>query len=121
MSSDHISTLINTRLQVFESVVPSECTRLTVGAVDISVYLRAMDHPGAAVLHLDEIEFSTELAGNSSESAFKLSVLSSHFFLVDSIQDAFESTGIIRSPFGGGLDSWKVRHTLFADRLSAKR
>ncbi|KAH0830763.1 hypothetical protein J3R83DRAFT_2245, partial [Lanmaoa asiatica] len=92
---------------VFESVVPSECTRLTVGIVDVSVHLRALGYPGAAVLHLGETEFSTELVGNSSESAFKLNVSSSHIFLVDSIQDAIGSTGTTQSALGRGVDFWK--------------
>ncbi|KAF8559774.1 hypothetical protein OG21DRAFT_1503004 [Imleria badia] len=92
---------------VFESVVPSECTRLTVGVVDVSIHLRALGYPGAAALHLGEAEFSTELVGNSSQSAFKLRVSSSHFFLVDSIQDTFESTGTTQSPLGHGIDFWK--------------
>lgn len=111
---------MNTALQVFESVVPSECTRLTVGVVDVSVHLRALGYPGAAVLHVGEAEFSTELVGNSSESAFKLRVSSSHFFLVDSIQDAFETTGTTRGPHGLGVDFWKVSCRLFIDALSAK-
>ncbi|KAG6376342.1 hypothetical protein JVT61DRAFT_2325 [Boletus reticuloceps] len=92
---------------VFESVVPSECTRLTVGVVDVSVHLRTLGHPGGAVLHLGEAEFSTELVGDSSESAFKLWVSSSHFFLVDSIQDALESTGKTQIPNGLSVEFWK--------------
>ena len=91
-----------------------------MGVVNVSVHLRAIGHPGAVVLHLGEAEFSTELVGNSSESAFKLRVSSSHLFLVDSIQDAFESTGTTKSPLGHGVDFWKVSCRLLADGLSAK-
>lgn len=72
------------------------------------------------MLYLGEAEFSTELMGNSSESAFKLGVSSSHIFLVDSIQDAFGSTGTIQSSLGRGVDFWKVSCKLFADDPSAK-
>ncbi|KAF8447739.1 hypothetical protein L210DRAFT_3527080 [Boletus edulis BED1] len=92
---------------VFESVVPSECTRLTVGVVDVSVHLRTLGHPGGAVLHLGEAEFSTELVGDSSESAFKLWVSSSHLFLVDSIEDALELTGKTQSPNDISVEFWK--------------
>lgn len=91
-----------------------------MGVVDVSVHLRALGYPGAAVLHLDEAEFSTKLAGNSSESAFKLNISSLHFFLVDSIQDAFESTGTTQSPLGRGVDFWRVSCRFFADSLSAQ-
>ncbi|KAG9318675.1 hypothetical protein JVU11DRAFT_770 [Chiua virens] len=94
--------------EVFESVVPSECTRLTVSVVDVSAHLRALGHPGAAVLHLGEGEFSTAMMGNSSEFAFKLSISSSYVFLVDSIQDALASAGTTHSPFGGGVDFWNL-------------
>lgn len=105
---------------MFESVVPSECTRLTVGVIDVSVHLRAPGYPGAAVLYLGEVEFSTELVGNSSESAFKLDVSSSHILLVDSIQDAFGSTGTIQSSLGRGVNFWKVSCRLLANGPSAK-
>lgn len=91
-----------------------------MGVVDVSVHLRALVHPGALALHFGEAEFSTELVGNSSESAFKLKVSSSHFFLVDSIQDALESIGTTQSSPGLGVDFWKVSCRLFADSLSAK-
>lgn len=90
-----------------------------MGVVDVSVHLRALGYPGAAVLHLGEAEFSTELVGNSSESAFKLSVSSSHIFLADSIQDAF-GTGTTQSSLSRGVDFWKVSSRLFADGLSAE-
>lgn len=91
-----------------------------MGVVDVSLHLRALGHPGAVVLHFGEAEFSTELVGNSSESAFRLRVLSSHFFLVDSIQDAFESTGATQSPLGFGVEFWKVSCRPFARASSAE-
>ncbi|KIJ16946.1 hypothetical protein PAXINDRAFT_162541 [Paxillus involutus ATCC 200175] len=92
---------------VFESVVPSECTRLAVAVVDVSVHVRAPEYSGAAVLHLGEANFSTELVGNSCESAFKLGVSSLHFLLIDSIQDAMESAETSRASVGHGVGFWK--------------
>lgn len=88
-----------------------------VGVVDVSVHLCAQGYPGAAVLHLDEAEFSTELTGISSESVFKLGVSLSHLFLVDSIRDAFDATGPSHSRPGHGVDFWRVSCTLFIDSL----
>ncbi|KAF9227681.1 hypothetical protein BS17DRAFT_774146 [Gyrodon lividus] len=92
---------------VFESVVPSECTRLAVAVIDVSVHVTAPKYPGAAVLHLGEANFSTELVGNSPESAFRLGVSSLHFLLVDSIQDVMESAETLRGPAGHGVGFWK--------------
>ena len=91
-----------------------------MGVVDVSVHLRAFGYPGAAALHLGEAEFSTELVGNSSQSAFKLRVSSSHIFLVDSIQDAFDTTGTTQSLLGHGVNFWKVSCMLFGSGLSTK-
>ncbi|KIK96324.1 hypothetical protein PAXRUDRAFT_138716 [Paxillus rubicundulus Ve08.2h10] len=93
---------------VFESVVPSERTRLAVAVVDVSVHVRAPEYSGAAVLHLGEANFSTELVGNSCESAFKFGVSSLHFLLIDSIQDAMESAETPRAPVGHGVGLWKT-------------
>ncbi|KAF9246321.1 hypothetical protein BU15DRAFT_70422 [Melanogaster broomeanus] len=92
---------------VFESVVPSECTRLAVAVVDVSVHVRAPEYPGAAVLHLGETNFSTELVGNSPESTFRLDVPSLHFLLIDSIPDAMESAKTPQGPAGHGVSFWK--------------
>lgn len=113
-------TRINVAVQVFESVVPSECTRLTVGVVDVSIHARAPGYPGAMALHLGEAEFSTELVGNSPESTFGLSISSSHIFLVDSIEDAIESIGTSRSFPGRGVDFWKVSFRPSADASPAE-
>lgn len=99
---------------MFESVVPSERTRLAVGVVDVSVRLKAPEYPGAAVLHLGEADFSTELVGNSTESAFNLSVSSLHFLIVDSIRDAIEATETTQAPGGHGVGLWKVGYECFA-------
>ncbi|KIJ69300.1 hypothetical protein HYDPIDRAFT_145192 [Hydnomerulius pinastri MD-312] len=92
---------------VFESVVPSERTRLAFAVVDVSVHVMAPEYPGAAVLHLGEVDFSTELVGNSTESAFSLSVASLHFLIVDSIHDALESSETPQGSRGHGVGLWK--------------
>lgn len=71
-------------------------------------------------MHLGDVEFSTDLIGNSSESAFKLRVSSSHVLLVDSIQDASESIGTTQIPHSLGVDFWKVSFRLLIDGLFAK-
>ncbi|KAG6336408.1 hypothetical protein ID866_2681 [Astraeus odoratus] len=75
---------------VFESVVPSERTALSIGVIDVSVMVQAPEHPGASVLHIGEADFSTEI-----------------LFIVDSIRDASESLESLQKPSGNGVTLWK--------------
>ncbi|KAH7889362.1 hypothetical protein F5I97DRAFT_1940745 [Phlebopus sp. FC_14] len=92
---------------VFESVVPSELTRLSITVVDVSIHSEAPKYPGAAVLHIGGADLTTELVGNSSISEFRLGVSSSHFFIVDSIHDTNESLETFQGPVGQGVGMWK--------------
>ncbi|OAX41967.1 hypothetical protein K503DRAFT_832684 [Rhizopogon vinicolor AM-OR11-026] len=92
---------------VFESVVPSERTSLSLAIADVSIKSYAPKHPGAAVLYVGEAELNTELAGNSSEFKFKLLVPSLSFLLVDSIADALAKPSSAKPTAGSSLNLWK--------------
>jgi autophagy-related protein 2 len=104
----HISDLF----KVFESVVPSERTSLSLAIADVSIKAYAPSHPGAAVLHIGEAEINTELAGNSSEFKLNLLVPSLSFLLVDSIADALASPNSAKPTAGSSLSMWKVSSPL---------
>ncbi|KIY43370.1 hypothetical protein FISHEDRAFT_53048 [Fistulina hepatica ATCC 64428] len=69
----------------FESVVPSERTRISLKIVDGSIRALAPNHPGAMVVHVGELDFATDLVGASPEFSFSLSVPSSSLLVVDDI------------------------------------
>ena len=73
------------RVQAFESVVPSERTKVAVTIIDSSLRLLQPSHPGALVAHIGEMDFSTTLVGNSAETSFHLEVPALSIFLVDDL------------------------------------
>ncbi|KAH7913725.1 hypothetical protein BJ138DRAFT_1124124 [Hygrophoropsis aurantiaca] len=95
---------------VFESVVPSERTRITVNIMDCAIKMITAQHPGAAVLHIGAADLSTELVGNSTELEFKLSIPSVALLFVDSVRDVSETDGIETTKKRGGdsIGLWKA-------------
>ncbi|KAI0336552.1 hypothetical protein GY45DRAFT_1291461 [Cubamyces sp. BRFM 1775] len=69
----------------FESVVPSERTRINVKIVDTSIRLLAPSHPGALVPYIGELDFSTVIEGNSPVFSINLSIPSLALLLVDDV------------------------------------
>ncbi|KZT26471.1 hypothetical protein NEOLEDRAFT_1177476 [Neolentinus lepideus HHB14362 ss-1] len=67
----------------FESVVPSERTRVSIKVLDGSVRLWAPTHPGALVMYMGETEFDTDIIGGSPHMAFRLAVPSLSLFMID--------------------------------------
>ncbi|KAI5899365.1 uncharacterized protein SCHCODRAFT_02483354 [Schizophyllum commune H4-8] len=86
----------------FESVPPSERTRVSVQILDGSLRLLGPKHPGAAVVHLGDLEFSTEIV-DSPEFSFNLAVPALAFFLLDDLADASEN-----HYQQGGVVHWKA-------------
>lgn len=91
---------------VFDSVVPSERTVFSATVVDVSVQLQAPDYPGALALHIGNTDFLTELIGNSLETGFKLGISALHLFVIDSIEDASETSESPRKPRRLGPRMW---------------
>ncbi|KAL1733122.1 hypothetical protein EV714DRAFT_282136 [Schizophyllum commune] len=86
----------------FESVPPSERTRVSVQILDGSLRLLAPKHPGAAVVHLGDLEFSTEIV-DSPEFSFNLAVPALAFYMLDDLADASENRY-----HRGGVAHWKA-------------
>lgn len=95
-------------------MVPSERTRISLKVIDSSVRALCPTYPGAIVLHLGEVDFSTVMVGNVPETSFHLLLQAVSLFLVDDVNTTEEaSVGLNQvaamsriSRAGGGL--WKV-------------
>ncbi|KAI0345175.1 hypothetical protein BDW22DRAFT_1370943 [Trametopsis cervina] len=70
---------------VFESVVPSERTRLSIKVIDSSVRMLCPTYPGAMVLHVGELDFTSVMVGNLPETTFNLTLHSISLLLIDDL------------------------------------
>ncbi|KAL7283400.1 hypothetical protein ACG7TL_002830 [Trametes sanguinea] len=91
----------------FESVVPSERTKVNLKILDTSIRLLAPSHPGAVVPYIGELDFSTVLEGNSSTTTMNLSVPTLALLLIDDLStfpdDSEEGTRTHSSASGYAL------------------
>ncbi|ESK94572.1 hypothetical protein Moror_7968, partial [Moniliophthora roreri MCA 2997] len=69
----------------FETVVPSERTKITLKINNGSVKVTAPKHPGAFILHTGEADLSAEISGSSTTNDFDLAVTSTAFLAIDDI------------------------------------
>ncbi|PCH37996.1 hypothetical protein WOLCODRAFT_87760 [Wolfiporia cocos MD-104 SS10] len=74
----------------FESVVPSERTTISVKITDSAVRILAPTFPGALVPHIGELNISTVIVGDSTESSFRLEIPSVSLFLSDDLAALLE-------------------------------
>lgn len=75
--------------------------------MDGSIRGLAPAHPGALVFHVGNLDFSTDIVGNSQESSFNLLVPAASILFVDDLSvDGIQD----ERPLGsGGIVHWKVR------------
>ncbi|KAF8964063.1 hypothetical protein BDZ97DRAFT_2058708 [Flammula alnicola] len=71
----------------FESVIPSDRTRIFVKIVDGSIRIFAPRYPGALVSHMQELEFSTDVIGDSRDSSFHIVATALALLAIDDAQD----------------------------------
>ncbi|KAF7294875.1 GP-PDE domain-containing protein [Mycena indigotica] len=71
----------------FESVVPTEKTHISLKVLDGSIRLIATSHPGALVLHIGALGFSTSLVGGSTDLSLQLSLSNLAALMVDDLAD----------------------------------
>lgn len=97
-------------LQAFESVVPSERTRVNVKILDTSIRLLAPSHPGAVVPYIGELDFSTVIEGNSPTSTINLSIPALALLLIDDISSSPEDSDASGRAHASthGVGFWKV-------------
>ena len=69
--------------QAFETVVPSERTRLNFSVSECSIQLAPTTHPGAFVISLCDVGFATDIVGDSPESIVNVFGSELSMFLVD--------------------------------------
>ncbi|KAI0670368.1 hypothetical protein C8Q78DRAFT_1035864 [Trametes maxima] len=94
----------------FESVVPSERTRVNVKVVDTSIRLLAPSHPGAVVPYIGELDFSTVIEGNSPTTSLNLSIPALALLLIDDLASTAEDTDAPSRSQGAmhGVAFWKL-------------
>lgn len=92
-------------IKTFESVIPSDRTRIFVKIIDGSIRLLAPQYPGSIVSHLQELDFSTDVVGDSRDSSFHVSATSLALLAIDDIQDQ-HTPEATRSP--QGISLWTV-------------
>jgi autophagy-related protein 2 len=93
-------------------VIPSERTRVAVKIVDGSIRGFAPTHPGAVVLYAGELDFTTDIVGDSPDFSFSLSVPSVSLLFIDSLPGPYEGAGAQHPQLpsvSGGTSYWKVR------------
>ncbi|KAJ3725873.1 hypothetical protein C8R42DRAFT_575547 [Lentinula raphanica] len=76
----------------FETVVPSERTKITLRVVDGSVKVLAPTHPGALLLHIGNLDLATDLIGESPKLEFMLKVYSAALLGIDDMAEFHVST-----------------------------
>lgn len=90
--------------QAFESVIPSERTRVSLKIMDGSIRALAPIHPGALVVYVGELEFHTDIIGDSLESSFHLLAPAASVLLLDDVPAAE-----VKAPTATlGIAHWKV-------------
>jgi len=96
-------------------VIPSERTRATVKIVDGSIRGFAPTHPGAVILFIGEVDFTTDIVGDSPDFSFDLSVPSLSVLFADSFSGPYDRAGAepVQVPSTpGGTPHWKVCPTV---------
>ncbi|TBU50794.1 hypothetical protein BD309DRAFT_907025 [Dichomitus squalens] len=93
----------------FESVVPSERTRVNVKVHDTSIRVFAPTHKGALLPYIGELEFSTVIEGNSPNMSMNLGVPSFSLLCIDDLssQDG-DVTPARASSASHGVPFWKA-------------
>ncbi|KAK0459804.1 uncharacterized protein EV420DRAFT_1629183 [Desarmillaria tabescens] len=101
----------------FESVIPSERTRISIRISDGSINTVAPKHPGSVVVHIGDLEFGTNLVGSSSDVSFRLSVPVLALLAIDDISDIAEPN--YTSSSRNGVSHWrKLGYALLAEVAS---
>ncbi|KAI0362114.1 hypothetical protein OH77DRAFT_20625 [Trametes cingulata] len=94
----------------FESVVPSERTKVNVKVVDTSIRLLAPAYPGAILPYIGELDFSTVIEGSSPTTSMNLSIPALAVLLIDDASSSPEDAETPSRPQGTahGVAFWKL-------------
>lgn len=88
----------------FESVIPSERTRISLKISDGSLCAFAPSHPGVVVIHIGNLDFSTDVVSSFLKSPFRLSIPALAFLAIDDLSDRGDSEA---STSHHGIAFWK--------------
>lgn len=102
-------TNANISMQTFESVIPSDRTRISIKVLDGSIRLLAPKYPGSVVFHLGELDFSTDVVDDSRGSSFNISATGLSILAIDNIHDQVN----MDSRSSPGLSIWLVSLSQF--------
>lgn len=86
-------------------MIPTERTRVSLKILDGSVKLIAPIHPGAVVVHVGNMDFSTNIIGDSPDASFHISVTAAALLAIDVLSDMTEPENL-SSP--AGFMFWRV-------------
>lgn len=95
-------------MKVFESVVPTERTEIAIKIGDGSVRLFAPNDHGAFVLHLGELDFSTEMVGDSPDIRLQIAGRTLTALFADNHLEAVPDTGGPSQPSAQDALYWKA-------------
>lgn len=99
---------VNT-LQAFESVIPSERTKISIKITDGSFHAMGPNDPGALVAYIGELDLSTDLVGDSQETVVIMTVSKSSAFFIDDKSTSTALTETDTIPHSS-VEYWKVCH-----------
>lgn len=77
-------------IQAFDSVVPSERTRIKLSLDDVSIQVIAHPQSGALVLHLKGFDFATNVIGNLPDLSFTISMPNASLLFIDDLSTLLE-------------------------------
>ncbi|KDR81673.1 hypothetical protein GALMADRAFT_276398 [Galerina marginata CBS 339.88] len=98
----------------FESVIPSDRTRIFVKILDGSIRLLAPENAGAIVSHIQELDFSTDVVGDSRDSSFHILATALAILAIDNTHDQEAQADTPSSV--RGLSTWTaVGYALLAE------
>ena len=102
------------QFQVFESVVPNERTQIAVKIGEGSMRLFAPNNAGAFVLHIGDLDLSTEVVGDSPEISFCIAGRDLATLFTDNYLEATQDASIQTQPDAPGALHWKACRLLFS-------
>lgn len=93
--------------QVFEEVIPSERTILSVSIRDGSICVLPPHHPGSLAINIDEVALDTELVSGSPDIFVLLAARSAAVLLLDD-REALPPAALQHKEVNRGLEHWLV-------------
>ncbi|KAG6917968.1 hypothetical protein DXG01_017152 [Tephrocybe rancida] len=100
-----LTTFAQSPPETFESVVPSERTHISLKIYDGAIRAFAPTHPGSIVVHVDDMDFTTDVVGKSPDSSFRLSIPALALLAVDDISNEVD---VDTSTSRHGVTLWKA-------------